>query len=91
VIYLGGDTAKRLFDGCRALMYLGERAVPVPRAEHLAAMKVHAMKNDPARTLQELADIRLLLGLPGVDEDEVRSYFERAGLPDRFDELKRLG
>jgi len=91
VIYLGGDTAKRLFDGCRALMHLGERAVPVPRAEHLAAMKVHAMKNDPARTLQELADIRLLLGLPGVDEDEVRGYFERAGLRDRFDELKRLG
>ena len=54
-------------------------------------MKVHAMKHDPARTLQELADIRLLLGLPGVDEDEVRGYFERAGLRDRFDALKRLG
>jgi hypothetical protein len=54
-------------------------------------MKGHAMKNDPARTLQDLADIRFLLGLPGVDEDEVPGYFERAGLSDRFDELKRLG
>jgi hypothetical protein len=54
-------------------------------------MKVHAMKNDPARTLQDLADIQFLLAVPGVDEDEVRGYFERAGLRDRFDELKRLG
>jgi hypothetical protein len=91
VIYVGGDTAGRLFDGCRALLRLGERAVPVPRAEHLAAMKIHAMKNDPSRTLQDLADIRVLLAVPGVDEDEVRGYFERAGLRERFDELKRLG
>jgi hypothetical protein len=90
-IYVGGDTATRLFDGCRPLLRLGERAMPVPRPEHLAAMKIHAMKNDPSRTLQELADIRYLLAVPGVDEDEVRAYFERAGLHDRFDALKRLG
>lgn len=91
VIYVDGDTARRLFDGCRTLLRLGERAIPVPRAEHLAAMKVHAMKNDPSRTLQELADIRFLLTLPGVDAAEVRGYFERAGLAERFDELKRFG
>jgi hypothetical protein len=91
MIYVGGDTGRQLFDGCRALLHLGDRAVPVPRAEHLAAMKVHAMKNDPSRTLQELADIRFLLTLPEVDEAEVRGYFARAGLDERFDELKRLG
>jgi hypothetical protein len=37
----------------------------VPRPEHLAAMKVQAMKNDPSRTFQDLADIQALLSLPG--------------------------
>jgi hypothetical protein len=52
-------------------------------------MKVHAMKNDPERVFQEMADIRVLLRVPGIDEDEVRGYFERAGMEDRYIELKR--
>jgi hypothetical protein len=64
--------------------------LPVPRPEHLAAMKVQAMKNDPGRTLQEMADIQFLLQVPGIDEVEVRGYFERAGLLERYHEIKRL-
>ncbi len=52
-------------------------------------MKVQAMKNDPDRRLQDLADIRFLLDLPGVDEEEVRGYFARAGLLRDFDEIRR--
>ena len=54
-------------------------------------MKVHAMKNDPSRSLREMADIQFLLGLPGIDEAEVRSYFEQSGLLERYLEIKRLG
>lgn len=61
----------------------------VPRAEHLAAMKIHAMKSDPSRTFKELADIQFLLGLPGIDEQEIRGCFEKEGLKGRFDELKK--
>ena len=60
----------------------------MPKPEHLAALKVLAMKNDPARTFQELADIRFLLTLPGVDRQEVRAYFERYGLEESFHELE---
>jgi hypothetical protein len=52
-------------------------------------MKVLAIKNDPTRALQDLADIRFLLTLPGVDRQEVRSYFARHGLETRFDELEK--
>ena len=52
-------------------------------------MKVHAMKNDPGRALQDMADIRFLLQLDGVDEDEIREYFEKAGLEEKFNEIKR--
>jgi hypothetical protein len=68
---------------------VGTREVPVPRPEHLAAMKVHAMKNDPERTFQELSDIRYLMSLSGVDRLEIRKYFEDAGLRDRYDEIER--
>jgi hypothetical protein len=50
-------------------------------------MKVHALANAPERVYKELADIQFLLGLPGVDAQEVRGYFERHGLAGRYDEL----
>ncbi len=89
-VYVDGETSRLLFEGCRPRLNLGDRVMPVPRPEHLAAMKVQAMKNDPSRTLQEMADVQFLLRLPGIDEGEIRGYFERAGLRERFDEIKRL-
>ena len=59
----------------------------MPRPEHLAAMKAFSIKNDPSRTLRELADIRTLLDAPGVDKSEVNSYFERYGLEELIDRL----
>ena len=47
------------------------------------------MKNDPGRTFQEMADIRFLLQLPMVDRREVKGYFERHGLRERFDDLEK--
>jgi hypothetical protein len=82
--------ARVLFSG-GATLQLGEHRVPVPRPEHLIAMKVHAMKNDPSRTLREMADIQFLLSLPSIDEAEVRAYFEQSGLLERYLEIKRLG
>ena len=89
IVYVDAGTARGLFPGCSPLLELGARRALVPRAEHLAAMKVQAMKNDPTRELQDLADIQALLRLPGVDAAEVRCYFERAGLLDRYDAIRR--
>jgi hypothetical protein len=59
----------------------------VPKPEHLIAMKVQAMKDDPERTWQDLVDIAYLFRLDGVNRDEVRRYFESAGLIGRWNEL----
>jgi hypothetical protein len=88
-VYVAGETSRRLFEGSKPIALAG-RMVPVPRPEHLAAMKVHAMKNEPERTLQEMADVRFLLGLPGVDEAEIRGYFEKSGLEERYEDIRRL-
>jgi hypothetical protein len=89
-VYVSGETSRILFGGGGTVLRLGGRTVPVPRPEHLAAMKIHAMKNDPSRTLQEMADIQFLLRLTDIDDQEVRGYFERSGLLDRYLEIKRL-
>ncbi len=88
-VYVSGETRKQLFLGARERLSLGGRAALVPRAEHLIAMKVQAMKNDPARSFQDLADIRSLLLLPHVDAAEVEGYFTRAGLKERLDDIRK--
>jgi hypothetical protein len=88
-VYVGGSTSEQLFGACRMAKAPGGLEVPLPKPEHLAALKVVAMKNDPGRTFQEMADIRFLVQLPQVDRQEVRAYFERHGLRDRFDDLEK--
>jgi hypothetical protein len=87
VVYVDAQTAALLFPACPRRLVLGAREAPVPRAEHLAAMKVQAMRNDPSRILPDLADVQYLLRLEGTDRAEVRGYFERAGLLQWYDRL----
>jgi hypothetical protein len=88
-VYVRGETAERLFAAARLVPGPAGSEIAVPSPEHLAAMKVLAMKNDPARTFQELGDIRHLLVVAGADREEVRAQFARHGLEARFDELAR--
>jgi len=87
VIYVDEETAGQLFPRCSRKLKLGSREAPVPRAEHLAAMKVHAMRNDPSWLVQDLADAQQLLRLPETDRAEVRGCFEKAGMLDWYDKL----
>lgn len=89
-VYVDEGTAEKLFRDARSVELLPGRSFLVPRPEHLAAMKVLAMKNDPGRTFQEMADIQFLLGLPGVDEEAIRESFSKHGLLERFLEIKRI-
>jgi hypothetical protein len=89
-VYVSGDTSRRLFGAARKLLVLEGASFPVPRAEHLAAMKIQAMKNDPERTFQELADILFIMRLPGINNIEIGDYFEKQGLRDRYNEIQRI-
>ncbi len=90
VVYVDDHTGELVWPGCRPLLVLGARQALVPRAEHLVAMKVRAMRNDPSRLVHDLADVQHLLRLPGTSRDEVRGYFERAGLLDWYERLVAL-
>ena len=87
VVYVMGDTSHEIFANTKAHPGPGGTEIPVPRPEHIAAMKAYSIKNDPSRTLRELADIRMLLDAPGVDRAEVNGYLERYGLEKLIDRL----
>ncbi len=89
ISYVRDDTSISLFAGATQTFMVQGLAVPVPRPEHLAAMKILAMKNDPSRTLQELADIQFLLGLPGIDEEEIHGYFKRHGIEEHYHAIRK--
>lgn len=86
-VYVRGETAEKLFAACRRVKGPGGLEAPVPSPEHLAALKVVSLKNDPDRAFRDQEDLRFLLHLPGVDQEEIRSYLERHGLGERFDEI----
>lgn len=88
LLYVYGVTAERLFDGAAHRLVAGKVEAPVPKPEHLIAMKVQAIKNAPRRVSIDVPDIEFLLKLPAVDREAVRDYFDRAGLLRIYDVIK---
>jgi hypothetical protein len=88
-LYVYGDTAERVFAEASSRVIAGDAEAPVPRPEHLIAMKVQAIKNAPRRVSIDVPDIEYLLALPGVDRNVVRDYFERAGLLRIYDVIEK--
>lgn len=86
-VYVKGDTAEKIFRESRRLLILGDLSLPVVKPEHLIALKVFAMKNNPDRALREMADIKELLDLPGIDFEEVQEYFKKHGQMERYREI----
>lgn len=86
-IYVEGETADIILSESRSLLLLDDISIPVVRPEHLIALKVFAMKNDPERSYREMADLQFLLNLSGLDMEEIRGYFERYGQMEKYLEL----
>jgi len=88
VVYVDPATGRQVFDGAVVREALPGLEIAVPRAEHLVAMKVRAIKNDPTRRFQDLADVQALMRGADLDRAEVRGYFDREGLESLDDEIE---
>jgi len=88
LLWVEGTTSERLF--ARTAEMTGPDGLPIRvlSPEHLVAMKVRAIQNRATRVLRDGPDIHYLLALPGIDENEVRGYFEKAGLAELYTRLK---
>jgi hypothetical protein len=87
LVCVAGETACAIFSGSRQIPIFESLCVPVVRPEHLVALKIFAMKNDPARSFREMADIQQLLKITEIDIDEIKGYFEKYGQLEKFSEL----
>ena len=83
-VYVKGDTAESIFKEAVRILLFDNLTVPVVRPEHIVALKVFAMKNDPDRALREMADIKELLSLPEINLQEVQKYFEKYGQMEKY-------
>jgi len=88
VVYLRGETSRRVFSEMNVRLGPQGASIPVPRPEHIAAMKAFSIRNDPRREARELADIEALLHAPDVNRAEIREYLTRYGLEDLLERLK---
>ncbi len=86
-VYVNQLTAEQLFSSATKVEILPGFEVKVPKPEHLAAMKIRALKNDPQRQRQDLADISQLMTLPNADSGEIEGYFEALGIGHLFTEI----
>jgi hypothetical protein len=55
--------------------------------EHLIALKLLAIKNEPKRKFKELADIKEVLQHTHLDKEVIRDYFRKYSLEVYYNEI----
>jgi hypothetical protein len=88
LLWVKGETSRQLFEAAVSRSGPDAKLILVPKPEHLIAMKLRAIQSRAARVIRDGPDLQHLLGLPGIDHNEVRGYFEKAGLVELYDRLK---
>jgi len=88
LIWVEGETSRKLWASAQERPGPGGEPARVPKPEHLVAMRVRAIQGRATRALRDGPDLEFLLALPGIDENEAREPFERAGLGELWERLR---
>jgi hypothetical protein len=86
IIYISDQTAEIILGSAKKKLVLHNLELPVVCPEHLVALKLFAIQNDPARKFKELADIKEVLCLTNIDKAVIKELFEKYNLDEYFDE-----
>ena len=87
LIYINGETADIIFGATQKKAVSEDSELSVVSPEHLVALKLFAVKNEPDRKYKEFADIKEILKLTNVDKNSIRGYFKKYGLEEYCDEI----
>ena len=90
LIYVDPGTFDKLNRDAVTITY-GELSIRVPSITGMIAIKLHAMRNQPGRTIRYTQDIQAVLHLhpQAVALDDLRALCEKYGPPGIFDEIHR--
>jgi hypothetical protein len=87
VVYVAGETANIIFESTKNRFVFEDLELPVTSPEHLIALKLFAIQNDPGRKYRELADIKEIFRLTNLDREIVQYLFVKYGLKEYCDEI----
>ena len=87
LIYVSGETADIIFGSTKDMTIFENFRHPVVSPEHLIALKLFAIHNEPSRKYKELADIKEIYKHTTIDKDDIREYFTKYNLEEYFDEI----
>jgi hypothetical protein len=89
LVYVTDETADTIFEATQKKVIFENLELPVVSPEHLIALKLFAIHNDPDRKFKELGDIKEILRHTVVDHPTIRQYFQKYNLESYYDELKK--
>ncbi len=78
-MYVKGTTADEIFSSTENRLIFKDLELPVVSAEHLIAMKLFAVQNNPDRKYKDLGDIKEILKHSDCNKKLVKDYFEKYG------------
>jgi len=87
LVYIGGETANIVFKSTKKKLIFENLELPVVSPEHLIALKLFAIQNEPDRKYRELADIKEIFQLTNLDMDTIQVLFKKYGLEEYYNEI----
>jgi hypothetical protein len=87
IMYVAGKTADEILNSTEDRLIFKGFEQPVVRAEHLIAMKLFAIRNNPDRKQKDLADVREIFLRTSLDKKVVRELFRKFGQESFYHEI----
>ena len=88
LIWVERETSRRRFAAARERPLPDGLLVLVPAPEHLVEVTVQAIRSRPTRISDGEEDLRVLLGIEGIDRNTRREALVCAGLAESWDRLR---
>ena len=87
VMYVEGITADMIFKKIEKRLVLKELKLPVVHPEHMVAMKLFAIQNNPDRKFRDLADIKEIVKHTKCNKKTLHDFFKKYGQESYFNEI----
>lgn len=87
IMYVDGATADSILGSIEKRQVFQGLELPVVSPEHLIAMKLFAVKNNPERKFKDFADIKEILNHAKYDKQKVAEYFKKFGMESYYNEI----
>lgn len=87
IMYVEGATADDIFNATQDKLIFKGVKLPVVSVEHLVAMKLFAIRNNPERKFKDLADIKEILSRTTFNREIVKEYFYKYGQEEYYEEI----